>query len=146
MRLVIDCTVEYALIVPQYAPTEGSIFEWHEPASLESHRVEQWYRRLKRGVHSFSPSALFQFSGIPTSELFALTAEKPIKGDQTAWKRVSREVKYTLLHYRMAIAILMFCGILMTTPIKWENTKSWKRLFARLTLWRGRRALRKHPL
>ena len=73
-------------------------------------------------------------SDLPSGEMFAaVTALKKLsEEDESATQRVSSELKRTLVHYRMAIIILLFSTVLMATPLKWEDTQAWKRFFSRI--------------
>lgn len=125
----------------KYTPKSNPIIEWKEKSEGEVKNNQDWKRRLHQSVRVFSATNLLQLSGIPVSELFSISASKPID-DESTMQRVSCEVKRTLAHYRMAIIILLFSTVLMATPVKWEDTRSWKRLFSKFVPARFSRTLR----
>mmetsp|Transcript_11205 Transcript_11205/g.19148 ORF Transcript_11205/g.19148 Transcript_11205/m.19148 type:complete len:379 (-) Transcript_11205:103-1239(-) len=100
--------------------SKSPILEWKDAEPMENHLVGNWKKSLQRGVESFNSS--IQFS----REMLSLGKVKSIE-DETTSQRVANEIKRTVVHYRMAIFILLVSSYLMATPLKWEDTSSWKR-------------------
>jgi len=128
----------------QYCPTTGAVIEWKEVEELspvDSTENSNWQNRIRKGVRSFSVSSLIKLSGMPSGEMFELQSmqKPPMEEDESTMHLVSNELKRTLAHYRMAIIILVFSTILMTTPVKWEDTRAWKRLFSRILFFRSQK-------